>query len=96
MMHIPALSKTTVKLRGLKFPFINIPFKKNSCSYYIYIYIYIHIHIYKTQLVIMIANSKIEENWIIFFGPGGFLKNQLKQIALPVNTRNHSRVQNNT
>ena len=92
MMHIPALSKTTVKLRGLKFPFINIPFKKNSCSYYIYIYIHIH----KTQLVIMIANSKIEENWIIFFGPGGFLKNQLKQIALPVNTRNHSRVQNNT
>ena len=61
-MHIPALSKTTVKLRGLKFPFINIPFKKNSCSYYIYIYIYIHIPIYKTQLVIMIANSKIEEN----------------------------------
>ena len=92
MMHIPALSKTTVKLRGLKFPFINIPFKKNSCSYYIYIYIHIH----KTQLVIMIANSKIEENWIIFFGPGGFLKNQLKRIALPVNTRNHSRVQNNT
>ena len=63
---------------------------------YTYTYIYIHIHIYKTQLVIMIANSKIEENWIIFFGPGGFLKNQLKRIALPVNTRNHSRVQNNT
>ena len=64
MMHIPVLSKTTAKFGGLKVPFINIYFKKNSCghenNYFIYIYVY------KTQPVIMIANSKIKENWIIF------------------------------